>query len=215
MAGGSKGRQETEAERAMAEVATAKMRDYQQRWAPLIQRTAEVVRGLREPDAFEREQARGRAATETEAQFGRAEQAVEAGLQGRGIGAGSSAFRLAKVNLGTDRARSRGLAVGAADQAVDQAYVEGLTNLMAIGRGKEASATAGLEQSAVMSARQARSDAELAAAQRAGRAELIATGAGMGFGYGYDRFPRRPSSTQGGANMAPSMGLNTVTQGIG
>ena len=193
-------RGETPAEQALAQVAQAKLRDYKLRWAPLIERTAETVTSLRDSNAPERQAARGRAAGETNVQFGRAEDAVEGGLQGRGVGASSAAFRLGKVNLGTDAARSRGLAVAGADQAVDQAYVEGLTDLMSIGRGKEAAATGGLEREAAISARQAEADAMAAASNRAGNARAVGTVAGMGLGY--NQFPQRPQSTQGGLNLS-------------
>lgn len=201
MGGGPKERGETEAERALAQVALAKFQDYKARWEPMIARTAELVTSLREPTSFERQRARGRAAGETNVQFGRAEEAMEGGLQGRGVGAASSAFRLGKVNLGTDLARSRGLAVAGADQAIDQAYVEGLTNLMSLGRGKEATATGALERQALIEARQAESDAAAAAASRAGTARIVGTAAGMGF----DQFVGRPRSTQAGLNVAPTV----------
>lgn len=206
--GGGDERGETEAERAMAQVAVAKLRDYKMRWAPLIERTAETVKGLADPNAPERVRARGRAATETTAQFGRAEEALEKGLQDRGVGASSAAFRLGKVNLGSDLAKSRGLAVAGADQAVDQAYIEGLTDLMNLGRGKEAAATGGLERSAGLAARQAEADAMAAASSRAGTAQMFGTAAGAGLGYGYRRPP--PQSPQsGGLNMSgygPALG---------
>lgn len=203
--GGSAG--ETDSERALAEVASEKLRDYRQRWAPMIQRSAEIVQGLKDPNAFERQAARGRAATETTAQFDRAQDQVETSLENRGVGAGSSAFRLASVNLGADRARSRGLNVAGADQAVDQAYVEGLTNLMKIGQGKEETASIGLERQADLAARQASADAAAAASERAGRAEVLGTAAGVGIGY--NRFPQRPQSTQAGLNLSgygPALG---------
>lgn len=198
MGGGSE-RKETQAEQALAQVAQAKFRDYKLRWEPVISRTAETVTNLRDPNSAVRTQARGRAAGETNVQFGRAENAAETGLENRGVGASSSAFRLGKVNLGTDQARSRGLAVAGADQAVDQAYVEGLSDLMNLGHGKEANATGGLERQATIEARQAEADANASAYSRAGNARAIGTVAGMGLGY--NQFPQRPQSTQGGFNL--------------
>lgn len=208
--GGGEQRGETEAERAMAQVAVEKLRDYKLRWAPLIERTAETVKGMApgDPNSTERVSARGRAATETTAQFGRAGDRAEAGMENRGVGASSSAFRLGKVNLGTDEAKSRGLAVAGSEQAVDQAYVEGLTDLMNLGHGKESAASGGLERSAALAARQAEADADASAANRAGNARLVGTGAGMGFGL----YRRDQTSPMGQPNAGPQAGWGN--QGI-
>lgn len=200
--GGGEQRGETQAEQALAQVAQAKFKDYKLRWEPLIQRTAETVTGLKDENAPARQLARGSAATETNAQFGRAEAGAEAGLENRGVGASSSAFRLGKVNLGTDQAKSRGLAVAGADQAVDQAYVEGLTDLMNLGHGKEANATGALEREAQISARQAEADAQASSANRAGNARAIGTVAGTGLGY----YRGTPNSPMGQPNVGPQQG---------
>ena len=176
---------ETPQERAFAEVAKAKMADYKQRWLPLQRKLAENVSAMGEADSQERRQAAGKSSTDSAIRFGEAKQGVEAALTNQGAGPGSSKFALAETGLGADEAQSRGLGFVAADQAIDDAYLEGLGMISAMGRGESAGAIRGMGDVAQMSSRQAAQDAELAAQHRAGNAQMVGQVAGFGLSGGF------------------------------
>jgi hypothetical protein len=161
--------EESPQERALAQVAHERLADYKTRWQPLQQRTAEVVQSMGKADSWERRQATGKAASDTEQAFGAAEEKADAADMNQGIGAGSSAFRLGQTDMAADKGRARGLVVESGEQAIDDAYIGGLQQLMAIGRGQSTQAARGLGASALIGSRHAEGEAQLAASRRSGQ----------------------------------------------
>lgn len=186
--------EETPQERAMTEMANNKMRDYEQRWLPVQRQFAARTMKMGEPDSAARRQAKGAASTETTAKFQEARGGVEAALANSGAGLGSGRAKSALIGLGDDEATSRAFGMAGADQAVDDAYTQTLGSLMSIGRGEQAQVENAMGRQANMSARTAQSDAGLAAANRAGNAELLATGAGYGLAASMNRGPNVPKA---------------------
>lgn len=184
--GKQKDTKETPQELAFAEVAKAKMADYRQRWLPLQRKLAEGVQSMGEAGSSERQRAAGKSATDSAVRFGEAKGAVESHLTDSGAGPGSAKFKLAATGMGADEAQSRGLGFVAADQAIDDAYLEGLGMITAMGRGESAGALRGMGDVAQMSGRQAAADAEAAAAHRAGNAKLVGQVAGFGLSGGFN-----------------------------
>lgn len=175
-----KGVQETPQQAAMVERAQSQMADYKARWLPLQQRMAKQVGELGASDSPTRQKVQGRAATETTARFQKAGSAVEKSLTNAGSGPGSAKFKLGVTGMGADQATSRGLGMTAADQSIDDAYIAGLGNLSAIGRGEKAMANQGLANSAAMSGRQAANDAEMSMQEQMGYAQVAGQVAGVG-----------------------------------
>ena len=173
---------ESPQEKALAEVAMARFQDYKQRWQPLQRQLAEQIRVSWAPDSAERTRAKGQASTESAAQFQEARTGMETALTNSGATPGSSKFNLAMTGLGEDEAASRGLGFTAADQAVDNAYVQGLSAITALGRGEASTASNAMAHQARQGAVQARADAEMSAERRAGWAGLVGRGAGLGIG---------------------------------
>jgi hypothetical protein len=199
---------ETAAERALADVAKAKLADYKQRWLPLQMRMAEQIQTMGKADSEERVRARGASAADTNVAFGRAGEQLASQQQNRGINTGSSRFKLAQANLGSDQARSRGMGRELAEQSVDDAYVGGLQKIMALGRGQEASASENLGRAAGLSADVAARDAYASAAERAGGYEIggLAAGGALGamrYGKGGTQFGQ-------GLNYVTPMGSPNV-----
>lgn len=180
MAGKSEGVKETPQQAALVEKARAQYNDYKARWLPLQQRMASQIEDLGKADSADRMRAKGRANVETQAKFSQARGAVEKSLTNSGRGPGSAAFNLGVTGLAEDTATSRGAGMAGADQAIDNAYIQGLGALTAIGRGEKATAMQGETQLAAMSGRQAAADAQASAEVRAGNMQL----AGMVAGYG-------------------------------
>lgn len=171
---------ETAAQRAAMEYSAKKFADYKQRYLPLQIRMAEQIKSLKSFDSADRKRARGAASTETAAKFSQAQSGMEAALTASGAGPGSSKFKLATTGLGEDMATAQSMGLTATDQAIDNAYVEGLTAIQNIGRGKEAQVSGAIERQAAMSAQEAQFGAEMAARNRAGNRQLVGTALGYG-----------------------------------
>ena len=178
---------ETAQQKALAEVASQQMADYKKRWLPVQQRLAETIKARGKADSAERVVTAGKAATDSAVQFGMGKAQVADKVSDASGGLGSGRAKMAIAGTNTDEATSRGLGFVAADQEIDDAYLQGLGQLAAIGKGERAGAIQGMGNVANMSGRQARADAELSAQRRAGNAELIGQVAGFGFNAAMNR----------------------------
>lgn len=182
MGGGGSEVKETPQQRAQAELAMNQMLDYKKRWLPVQRELATQIQRLGSPQSAERIRARGQAATETAQQFSDARREVEAGLAAAGAGLSSGKAKMALGGMADAQAASAGFGLAAADQAVDDAYTAGLSQIMALGRGERAAAISGMDRVADMSARQAQADARMAAERSIGRGQLVGQIAGLGIG---------------------------------
>lgn len=171
---------ETPQQRAMTEHSLELFNDWKTRWLPVQKNMAATIERMGKPGSFAREQAAGRAATDTGIQFGRAEGALEKSMINSGAQVGSSKFNLGLTGLGEDQAKSKGLGITSADQMIDDAYIQGLSALTAVGRGEKAMVGDSLGAMAAQSGRQAEADANAALIGRASDAKLAGTVAGFG-----------------------------------
>lgn len=182
--GGSSGPQETEADRAVAEVAKARVADWRARWRPQQQKVAQQVDAMGAEDSRERRQVRGAVATDTDVAFQKAsEKSLDASLQSGTFG--SSGQKLGIGAMGDAQATSTGLAVNQADLGVDQAHKAGLAAVVARGQGREARADAGLMAQAQMARQVANADAEAALQEDMGVASLAGRAAGIAIKQGF------------------------------
>lgn len=172
---------ETPEQRALAEHASNLMADYRQRLLPVQQRMIEATKTMGLEGSSTREAATGRAAADVEGRFGQAEQKLQAGLASSGTGVGSSKGKLALGGLSLDKAAAKGQNISISDQAVTNAYMQGLSTIAAMGRGERAQVSTGLAAQADMSAQQAAQDASLALGNRMGNAQLAGQAVGLGF----------------------------------
>lgn len=186
---------------ALAEVASAKMADYKKRWAPLMSKLREDVRSAAAPDSSERRLAAGKAATDNAVQFGDATEKLQTSLASSGQG---SKIKGAITGMGTDQATSRGLGFVASDQAIDDAWTEGMGKIVAMGQGESAGALEGFGQIARQGAAQANQDAQLALERRMGGAKLGMQALGYGLAGGFegvgDQIQAKFSQTAPGAS---------------
>src|SRR5688572_2179855 len=144
-----KGTQETPQQAALVEKAQQQLADYKARWLPLQKQMATQIQQMGEEDSTARQRAKGRSAVETNVRFGQARAGVEKALTNQGRGPGSAAFSLGLGDLAGNQAASKAGGMAMADQAIDNAYVQGLTALTAIGRGEKAQALQGDRKSVV------------------------------------------------------------------
>jgi len=208
MAGKNSGKvEETEQERALAEVATQRLNDYKTRWMPLITRVGELTREAYEPDSFERESLKGKAVGATRMAFGEAGEKTDAAMANAGIRSSSAKAKLGTAEAGDVEATSAGIGMAKADQAIDEAYVQGLSKIMALGRGQATSAIRGMGDAAGDAAQQAQLDAARTQRRRMGNAQLGGQLAGMALTAGM-------SSMSAGAAPRPAQGsYNIETNG--
>lgn len=159
----------------------ARLADYKQRWLPLQQALGTQVTEMGAAGSAERKRGAGMAATDTDMAFDKAQAGLErTTAQRRDFG--SSSHKLAVAGLDEDRATSKALGIAGVDEQIDDAYVQGLSQIMAIGQGQRANAVEGMGQVAAMSGRQAAYDAQASLENRMGNAELAGQVVGMGAG---------------------------------
>lgn len=202
--GKSQERRETPQEIALAEVASARLQDYRKRWAPLAAKLRESVRADGAQGSAARRLAAGKSTTDNEARFSAAGQKLESALAAGGNAPGSGKFKAAITGLNNDQATSRALGMVASDEAITDAYVQGLGRVAAMGRGQSGAAVEGMGAIARRSAAQAQQDAEIALAQRAGKAQLAGQVAGFTLAGGFngvgDQLQAKFSQTTPGAS---------------
>ena len=202
--GKSQERRETPQEIALAEVSMARLQDFRKRWQPLVTKLRDQVRADGAQGSAARRLAAGKSTTDNEVQFSRAGKQLEAGLAAGGAAPNSGKFKTAVAGLNTDQAVSRGLSLVASDEAISDAYVQGLGRIAAMGRGQSGQAVEGMGAIARRSAQQAQQDAEMALAQRSGRAQLAGQVAGFGLAGGFngvgDQLQAKFSQTTPGAS---------------
>src|SRR6188474_3086458 len=116
---------------------------------------------------------------DTAAQFGQAQDQIRQQTEAAGLG-GTARQKMAIAGLGDDAAISSGMGLANADQRIDDAYIQGLSQVMALGRGEKAQAVQGMGQMARMSGQQAAADANMAMQRRAGEAQFAGQALGMG-----------------------------------
>jgi hypothetical protein len=189
---------ETPQEKALADIGLAEFQNYTQKWLPLQKRSISMLEGMKESDSFERERARGRAATGVGGQVDEAAEQIESVDRGRGVDAGSSNFVMRQGKVGMERAKAVGLNMASTEDMMDDAYVQGLAGLVQAGRQQGNIALEGMGRSARIASANEQAGAMEGAARRAGNAELAGTlissgvQAGRGIKWG-----------QGGSNFAP------------
>jgi hypothetical protein len=185
---------ETPAQKALADHAKLQLDDYKKRWLPVQQRLAQTIESAGAEGSAERRMAAGRSSTDTAMAFDKVQGAVEKSLaSGGGTG-------LKVAGLGDDRAKSTGLGAVMSDQAIDDAYTQGLGALVQIGRGESAQVGNSLAQQAQSSGAQARADAEASAMEREGNAALIGQVGGFGLQQGLSKIPNMNTNKYTGTN---------------
>ena len=190
--------QETPAQRALAEHAVNQLQDYKQRWLPVQQKLARQIIEQGVPDSAARRLAAGKSSTDTAIAFEKAGKGLEASLSNAGVGPGSSRANLALTGLDTDTAASKAAGGLMSDQMLDDAYIQGLGSLAAIGRGERASVGQSLSAQAQQSGAQAQADASASLMEHQGNAALGAQLVGFGLQQGLSRLPSMTASSPSG-----------------
>ena len=184
--------QTTPAQAALADHALSQLNDYRQRWLPVQMKLASTIEQEGKADSAERKLATGKGSTDVATEFGKAQGAVNKALANAGVAPGSPRATLATTGMGADYAGSTGLSHLMGEQAIDDAYTQGLGALMTEGRGQAAQVGQNMSTQAAASAAQARADAEASMTQREAEGGAIGTAAG----FGLQQAMRSPSGTR-------------------
>lgn len=163
--------QETPAQKAQYEIATAQLKDWRQRYLPVLKTYAAQTERAGLADSQERRHATAMTGTDTSAKFGQANDAALAQSTASGT-LGSSRQKLGLTGMGDDQATSTGFGSVAADQAVDDSTVQGLKAVTSIARGEKADTMDAIGRNAAISGAQAANDAEMSLQNRIGNASL-------------------------------------------
>lgn len=205
---------ESEAERQLMNISLDRYQQYKQKWQPIQQQAIRVVESMGRAGSMERERAVARSTGAAGAEYDDATAKVEGSLLDKEIGTGSSNFRVKQAAMGSERAKAQGIGGAAAEDTIDNAYVESLSGLMAIGRDQSGQAMQTLTRSAATAADNNRTAAGLSAAKRArnyavaGQAMGIASTMVGGFG--------GPSFTGGNGSGTEAMGTGAAPgEGVG
>lgn len=205
--GGGDPVQETPQQRAQAEFARKSFDDFKQRWLPLQRGLAAQIQFAGRANSPAERLAEGKASTDIAIKFSEATKTAEQRLAGSGAGLGSPKTTAVMSGMADDQAASAGLGLSIADQQIDDAYIQGLSALTAMGRGERASVGDALGTQARQSARQAAVDAETSLSNRAGTAGLLGQFAGYGLQQGMKGW--------GGGGKLPEMNQDAGIQPLG
>src|ERR1700756_1990475 len=168
----------TPQEQALTANMTAQWQDYQQRWLPVQQHLADVVNDMANPQAWQRQEAEGKAGLDVAPPFQQRDQQQIASAMTRGINPGSSAFKLGITGSATAQAAAKGAKVAEANEAIDRSYIENLKAITNPGKRLAGQSVQGQGIAAEVASREAISNASVANAQTS--SEMGAVGFGLG-----------------------------------
>ncbi|MBB67928.1 MAG: hypothetical protein CMP19_10395 [Rickettsiales bacterium] len=174
--------EETEQQKASAEVAMSQWKDYLEKYRPFEDSYMEDVDRMNTNQQYN--QVAGLAAVPVESQFSTAVRDTSRAMVSGGLNPTSGAF---KSNLSKlDRAKSTTKADNMNQAQVGQQnrYVSGISNIVRMGQGQETEAVQGYGDLATNSARKASNDAGIALNNRRDNQQLAGAVVGAGTRYG-------------------------------
>ena len=203
---------ETGAQQAQATHAMQQLQDYKQRWQPVQQQLATTIEAEGKTGSAARRLATGKAATDVSTQFGAANTKLNAGLTNAGVAPGSGRAVTATAGLGADEAGSKGVNEMMSDQAVTDAYTQGLGALTALGHGNAATVGQNMTQQAQASGQQAAADANASLQSYENKAGVV--GQVTGFGLQQAMKPPNPNDP-GSTGGIGYQGFQSLGSGLG
>lgn len=180
--GGDPEVKETPEQKELARIAVERWEKYQQMYKPVEQQYFDHVDNLATPEASER--AGGVAAVNVESAFADAIQTDIAQMttEGTGVDPSSGKFQSAIADHTQRKGAARAENINRSMQAVDDAHIGGLQNIVAKGNNQAGEAIAGFGDVARRSSDEARSQAINDSNQSQSTAGAVGTLAGAGYG---------------------------------
>jgi hypothetical protein len=199
MGKGAKKLDETEQERALAEIAAQRFNRYKEVFAPLEDQYIQQVFDVRDQSNYEN--AGGIAAAQFQKEFQTGQDKLTDQMFQQGVDPSSGAFQENSAALRRAQAVGQGLGVSGAKVANTDRFYQGLRGVMAIGQGQASDAIEGMAGLARQSQERAAASAESAF----NRSSAIRSGVSAGLGYAAApavdsrlQRPRTPSPTFSG-----------------
>ena len=199
MGKGAKKLDETEQERALAEIAAQRFNRYKEVFAPLEDQYIQQVFDVRDQSNYEN--AGGIAAAQFQKEFQTGQDKLTDQMFQQGVDPSSGAFQENSAALRRAQAVGQGIGVSGAKVANTDRFYQGLRGVMAIGQGQASDAIEGMAGIARQSQERAAASAESAF----NRSSAIRSGVSAGLGYAAApavdsrlQRPRTPSPTFSG-----------------
>lgn len=168
---------ETEQERALAEIAAQRFNRYKEVFAPLEDQYIQQVFDVRDQSNYET--AGGIAAAQFQKEFQTGQDKLTDQMIQQGVDPSSGAFQENSAALRRAQAVGQGLGVSGAKVANTDRFYQGLRGVMAIGQGQSADAIEGMAGLARQSQERATASAESAF----NRSSAVRSGVSAGLGY--------------------------------
>ncbi|WP_323899693.1 hypothetical protein [Aeromonas caviae] len=208
--GGSNEIQETEAQRAAADVAMEQWDLYKNELQQYEDIFMEKVDDLNSEGEFDK--LAGTAALGTAKAFGEARAGLADSMAASGVDPTSGRYQEAMEGLATDQALSQTDTANRAQSSQQDKYVAGLKDVVSIGAGQKAESLAGIGDVATTSLSKATSDAQSSYQSQQATAGLVGTLAGAGTAYGLKELNAPATTATVSKKISPTA---SVLQGKG
>ena len=191
----------TPQEQALSANASAEFQRYQSKWLPLQDHLSDVVTSMGQPNSWQRQEAEGKGNTDVAQQFAAMNQQRSVSQMDHGINVGSTSYKLGTAASATAEAEAKGAAVNQGNQAIDKAYLSGLTSITKAGEGLAGASMQGQSMGADIASREGITNAYISNASQANEMGAIGTGIG-GIAAAYIGQQKQPQPGIGGGGSS-------------
>lgn len=151
---------------------------YQSTYLPVQQHLTSVLTSMNQPNSWERQEAEGKGNADVAGAFARSDAQQTANEMDRGINPNSAAFKLGATGSAVAEANQKGTAINAGNEAIDKAYLSGLSSIAAAGSSLAQTAGGALGAAGEVGSREAITNANESNTVNA--ATMSAVGLGLG-----------------------------------
>ncbi|MEZ9681901.1 hypothetical protein AB4306_18290 [Vibrio splendidus] len=193
---------ETKYQKELAKVAANQWNDYQDTFVPVENEYIRRTKSMGDKSQYDK--VSGNVNTSFNSSYDEAGKQVDRGLAAAGVNPASGKASGAQTNLIEDKLGKENQTTSAGQHNATQRYTGNMKNVVAIGKGQEAQATAGLQDISAASGRKASSDA----IAEANKVSLPAAAVGLGA----STLASNPEWTKNAYNVVKG-GLSNATGG--
>ena len=168
----------TPQEQALTQIAQQSFDEYRSKYLPMQDHLSDVITSMGQTNSWQRQEAEGKGNEDAASEFAQASKARTTAELDRGINVGSSRFKMGVGGMATAEAQAKGVGVEEGNQAIDKAYLGGLTAIARAGQGVAGTAVGGASLAGQVASREAISQAQ---EDNASRADTLG---GIGFAVG-------------------------------
>ena len=180
--GGDNKIEETEEQKALAEVSQKQWQDYLENYRPLENAYMDDVDRMNTSQQYN--QVAGLAAVPVESEFSTAVADTSRAMVGAGINPNSGAFKSQMSKLDRSKSSAKADSISQAQLGQQNRYVGGIQNIVRMGQGQSTQSVQGLSDVASMSGQKAYNDARISISNSQDNAQLGGAVIGAGTRYG-------------------------------